>query len=134
MTGVPASGWRQNRPFWTMVAVAALYLPAAILARAMVDPTYAAERQRLPALLVDTAGTTLATVVGGALWLAIAGGFLYAFAAELNAVRLRTGWAPPDKGYLIIAAGSLLAHPVAGVPLVFLLVPTYTLHRGLRVG
>ena len=126
-----------------MVAVAALYLPVAVVARAMVDPAYAAERERLPAVVLDAAGTAPATVVGGALWLAVvggalwlavAGGFLYAFAAELDATRARTGWAPPAKGYLILAAGSLLAHPVAGAPLVFLLVPGYVLHRGLRVG
>ncbi|AZQ15005.1 abortive infection protein [Halorubrum sp. PV6] len=134
MPETPTSGWRRNRPFWAMVAVAALYLPVAVVARAMVDPAYAAERERLPAVVLDAAGTAPATVVGGALWLAVAGGFLYAFAAELDAVRARNGWAPPAKGYLILAAGSLLAHPVAGAPLVFLLVPGYVLHRGLRVG
>ena len=48
-------------------------------------------------------------------------------------MRSRTAWSPPDKGYLILAAGSLLAHPLTGLPFVFLLVAGYTLHRTLRV-
>jgi len=132
MTGAPASGGREDVTFWTTVAVAALYLPASIAARALVDPTYAARRS-VPPGVVDAAGTLSATLVAGALWLAVAGGFLYAFAAELDAMGTRTAWSPPAKGYLILAAGSLLAHPLTGTPLLFLLVPAYTLHRGLRV-
>jgi len=133
MTTSPAAGERGNVPYWTTVAVAALYLPASILARALTDPTYAAGRRSVPRAVVDAAGTLPAIVVAGALWLAVAGGFLYAFAAELDAMRTRTAWSPPAKGYLILAAGSLLAHPLTGVPFPFLLVPGYTLHRGLRV-
>ncbi|WP_435099312.1 abortive infection protein [Halorubrum sp. N11] len=133
MTRIPASGGRGNAPFWTTVAVAALYLPASIAAHALVDPAYAAGRRGVPRAVIDAAGTLPATVVAGALWLVVAGGFLYAFAAELGAMRIRTAWSPPAKGYLILAAGSLLAHPIAGVPLLYLLVPAYTLHRGLRV-
>jgi len=133
MTRTPASAGRGNAPFWATVAVAALYLPASIAARALVDPVYAAGRRGVPPAVADAAGTLPATLVAGALWLMVAGGFLYAFAAELDAMRTRTAWSPPAKGYLILAAGSLLAHPVTGTPLLFLLVPGYTLHRGLRV-
>ncbi|PHQ38707.1 abortive infection protein [Halorubrum persicum] len=133
MTSAPTVGRRGNVPYWTTVAVAALYLPASIIARALVDPAYAAGRRGVPPAVVDAAGTLPATLGGGALWIAVAGAFLYAFAAELDAMRTRTAWSPPDKGYLILAAGSLLAHPLTGVPLLFLLVPGYTLHRGLRV-
>ena len=133
MTRIPASGDRGNVPFWTTVAVAALYLPASITARALVDPAYAAGRRGVPRAVADAAGALPAVLVGAALWLVVAGGFLYAFATELDAMRTQTPWSPPAKGYLILAAGSLLAHPVAGVPLLFLLVPGYTLHRGLRV-
>jgi len=133
MTETPTGSGRGNDPFWTTVAVAAFYLPASIGARALVDPAYAAGRRGVPRAVVDAAGTLPAIVVAGALWLTVAGGFLYAFATELDAMRARTAWSPPAKGYLILAAGSLLAHPVAGVPLLFLLVPGYTLHRGLRV-
>jgi hypothetical protein len=132
MTRTPTGG-RGNVPFWTTVAVAALYLPASIIARALVEPAYAAGRRGVPRAVVDAAGTLPATLAAAALWLAVAGGFLYAFAAELDAMRTRTAWTPPVKGYLILAAGSLLAHPVTGVPFLYLLVPGYTLHRGLRV-
>lgn len=132
MTTAPAGG-RGNVPYWTTVFVAALYLPASIVARALADPAYAAGRPGVPRAVVDAAGTLPAMAVAGALWLAVAGGFLYAFAAELDAMRTRTAWSPPAKGYLILAAGSLLAHPLTGVPFLFLLVPGYTLHRGLRV-
>jgi len=72
---------------------------------------------RAPGAVADAAGTLPATLVAGALWLLVAGGFLYAFAAELDAMRTRTAWSPPPaKGYLILAAGSLLAHPVTGTP------------------
>ncbi|WP_050031757.1 hypothetical protein [Halorubrum halophilum] len=133
MAPTPVAGARGNVRFWATVAVAALYLPASILARALVDPAYASGRRGVPRAVVDAAGTLPAIAVAGALWLAVAGGFLYAFAAELDAMRTRTAWSPPDKGYLILAAGSLLAHPLTGVPFLFLLVPGYTLHRGLRV-
>ncbi|EMA59076.1 hypothetical protein [Halorubrum lipolyticum] len=133
MTPTPASGGRGNAPYWTTVVVAALYLPASIAARALVDPAYAAGRRSVPRAVADAAGTLPATLVAGALWLAVAGAFLYVFAAELDAMRTRTAWSPPAKGYLILAAGSLLAHPVSGVPFLYLLVPAYTLHRGLRV-
>lgn len=123
MTRTPASAGRGNAPFWATVAVAALYLPASIAARALVDPVYAAGRRGVPPAVADAAGTLPATLVAGALWLLVAGGFLYAFAAELDAMRTRTAWSPPAKGYLILAAGSLLAHPVTGTPLLFLLVP-----------
>jgi hypothetical protein len=133
MTSTPASGGRGNVPFWTAIALAALYLPASIVARALADPAYATGRRGVPRAIADAAGTLPATLVAGALWLAVAGGFLYAFAAELDAMRTRTAWSPPAKGYLILATGSLLAHPLTGVPFLFLLVPWYTLHRGLRV-
>jgi hypothetical protein len=133
MTRTPAVGGRENVPFWTAVAVAALYLPASIVARALVEPAYATGRPSVPRAVADAAGTLPAALVAGALWLAVAGGFLYAFAAELDAVRTRGAWSPPAKGYLILAAGSLLAHPLTGVPFLFLLVPAYTLHRALRV-
>ncbi|WP_123619226.1 abortive infection protein [Halorubrum sp. CSM-61] len=133
MTTSPAAGGRGNAPYWTTVLVAALYLPASIVARALADPAYAAGRRGVPRAIVDAAGTVPAIAVAGALWLTVAGGFLYAFAAELDAMRTRTAWSPPDRGYLILAAGSLLAHPITGVPFLFLLVPGYTLHRGLRV-
>ncbi|WP_144922786.1 abortive infection protein [Halorubrum salsamenti] len=134
MTRTPAAGGRENVPYWTTVVVAALYLPASIVAHALVDPAYATEQRGVPRALADAAGTLPATLVAGTLWLAVTGGFLYAFAAELDAMRTRTAWSPPAKGYLILAAGSLLAHPLTGVPFLFLLVPGYTLHRGLRVG
>lgn len=133
MVRIPGSGGRRNAPFWTTVAVAALYLPASIAARALVDPAFADGGPGVPSTVVDAAGTLPATLVAGALWLLVAGGFLYAFAAELDEMRVRTAWSPPAKGYLILAAGSLLAHPLTGVPFLFLLVPGYTLHRGLRV-
>jgi len=132
MTRPPAAGRGRNVPFWTAVAVAALYLPVSIVARALVEPA-SATGPGVPRALADVAGTLSGAVVAGGLWLAVAGGFLYAFAAELDAVRARTAWSPPAKGYLILAAGSLLAHPLTGVPFLFLLVPGYTLHRGLRV-
>ena len=82
----------------------------------------------------SSGGSAAAVAAGGVpLAVAVAGGFLYAFAAELDAMGTRTAWSPPAKGYLILAAGSLLAHPLTGTPLLFLLVPAYTLHRGLRV-
>jgi len=133
MARTQAVGRRDNVPFWTTVAVAALYLPASIVARALVEPAYATGRPGVPRSIADAAGTVPAALVAGALWLGVAGGFLYAFAAELDAVRTRSAWSPPAKGYLILAAGSLLAHPLTGVPFLFLLVPAYTLHRGLRV-
>jgi hypothetical protein len=134
MTTTPATGRRGNAPYWTTVFLAALYLPASIVARALVDPAYASERRGVPGGVIDAAGGSPAIAVAGALWLAVSGGFLYAFAAELDAMRTRTPWSPPAKGYLILGAGSLLAHPLTGVPFLFLLVPVYTLHRGLRVG
>lgn len=98
MTRTPASAGRGNAPFWATVAVAALYLPASIAARALVDPVYAAGRRGVPPAVADAAGTLPATLVAGALWLLVAGGFLYAFAAELDAMRTRTAWSPPAKG------------------------------------
>ena len=133
MVSIPGSGGRGNAPFWATVALAALYLPASIAARALVDPAFADGGADVPSAIADAAGTVPATLVAAALWLLVAGGFLYAFAAELDAMRTRTAWSPPAKGYLILAAGSLLAHPLTGVPFLFLLVPGYTLHRGLRV-
>lgn len=133
MVRSPASRSRSNAPFWTTVAIAALYLPVSVAARALVDPEYAAAVGPVPRSVVDAAGSPLGTVLAAALWLPVAGGFLYAFAAELAAMRSRTAWSPPDKGYLILAAGSLLAHPLTGLPFVFLLVAGYTLHRTLRV-
>jgi hypothetical protein len=124
---------RANVPFWTTVAVAALYLPASVAARALVDPEYAAAVAWLPRSVAEVAGTPLGTALAAALWLLVAGGFLYAFATELAAMRDRTAWAPPDKGYLVLAAGSLLAHPLTGLPFVFLVTAGYTLHRTLRV-
>ena len=133
MVRTPGSRARSNAPFWTTVAVAALYLPVSIAARALVDPEYAAAVESVPRSVVDVAGSPLGTVLAAALWLPVAGGFLYAFATELATMRSRTAWSPPDKGYLILAAGSLLAHPLTGLPFVFLLVAGYTLHRTLRV-
>jgi hypothetical protein len=133
MVRTPGSRARSNAPFWTTVAVAALYLPVSIAARALVDPEYAAAVEPVPRSVVDVAGSPLGTVLAAALWLPVAGGFLYAFATELATMRSRTAWSPPDKGYLILAAGSLLAHPLTGLPFVFLLVAGYTLHRTLRV-
>ncbi|TKX81443.1 abortive infection protein [Halorubrum sp. SD626R] len=124
---------RANVPFWTTVAVAALYLPASVAARALVDPEYAAAVAWLPRSVAEVAGAPLGTALAAALWLLVAGGFLYAFATELAAMRDRTAWAPPDKGYLVLAAGSLLAHPLTGLPFVFLVTAGYTLHRTLRV-
>jgi len=124
---------RSNVPFWTTVALAALYLPASIGARALVEPGYAAAAGWVPRSVVDVAGTALGVALAAALWLPVAAGFLYAFAAELSAMRTRTAWAPPDKGYLIIAVGALAAHPLTGLPFVFLVVAGYTLHRTLRV-
>jgi len=115
------------------VALAALYLPASIGARALVEPGYAAAAGWVPRSVVDVAGTALGVALAAALWLPVAAGFLYAFAAELSAMRTRTAWAPPDKGYLIIAVGALAAHPLTGLPFVFLVVAGYTLHRTLRV-
>ncbi|WP_144796639.1 abortive infection protein [Halorubrum depositum] len=133
MVRSPASPSRSNVPFWTTVAVAALYLPASIAARALVEPEYAAAIAWLPRSVVAVAGTSIGTLLAAALWLPVAGGFLYAFATELATMRSRTAWSPPDKGYLVLAAGSLLAHPLTGLPFVFLVVAGYTLHRTLRV-
>ena len=133
MVRSPAQSPRSNVPYWTTVAVAALYLPASVAARASVDPEYAAAVGWLPRSVGGVAGTPLGTVLAAALWLPVAGGFLYAFAAELATMRRRTAWSPPDKGYLILAAGSLLAHPLTGLPFVYLVVAGYTLHRALRV-
>ncbi|MFW6318227.1 MAG: abortive infection protein [Halorubrum sp.] len=124
---------RSNVPYWTTVAMAALYLPASIAARALVEPEYAAAVEWLPRWVVGVAGTALGTALAAALWLPVAAGFLYAFATELSAVRTRTAWRPPDKGYLVLAAGALAAHPLTGLPFVFLLIAGYTLHRTLRV-
>jgi len=114
----PHTGVRRTRerPFWATVAVAALYLPASIAARALVDPVYAAGRRGVPRRSPTRRHPLPATLVAGALWLLVAGGFLYAFAAELDAMRTRTASRAPAKGYLILAAGSLLAHPVTGTP------------------
>jgi hypothetical protein len=125
---------RSNAPFWATVAMAALYLPASLGARALVEPTYAAEVGWAPPSVVDVAGTAVGTLLAAVLWLPVAAGFLYAFATELSTVRTRTGWAPPDKGYLILAVGALAAHPLTGLPFVFLVVAGYTLHRTVRVG
>jgi hypothetical protein len=133
MVRSPTHRSRSNVPFWTTVAVAVLYLPASVAARALVDPDYAAAVERVPRSVVDVAGTPLGTALAAALWLPLAGGFLYAFATELATMRDRTAWSPPDKGYLVLAAGSLLAHPLTGLPFVFPLVAGYTLHRTLRV-
>jgi len=133
MVSPSVSPSRSNAPFWTTVALAALYLPASIGARALVEPGYAAAVGWVPRSVVDVAGTTLGTALAAALWLPVAAGFLYAFAAELSAMRTRTAWAPPDKGYLILAVGALAAHPLTGLPFVFLVVAGYTLHRTLRV-
>lgn len=133
MVRSPRSRSRSNAPFWTTVAVAALYLPVSIAARALVDPEYAAAVRPVPRSVVDVAGSPLGTALAAALWLPVAGGFLYAFATELATMRSRTAWSPPDKGYLVLAVGSLLAHPLTGLPFVFLLVAGYTLHRTLRV-
>ena len=133
MVRSPVSRSRSNVPFWTTVAVAALYFPVSVAARALVDSEYAAAVGPVPRSVVDVAGTPIGTVLAAALWLPVAGGFLYAFATELATMRNRTAWSPPDKGYLILAAGSLLAHPLTGLPFVFLLVAGYTLHRTLRV-
>jgi len=82
--------------------------------------------------VADAAGTLPATLVAGALWLLVAGGFLYAFAAELDAMRTRPRGRRRLRGYLI--RGRLpVGAPGHGDPLLFLLVPGYTLHRGLRV-
>ncbi len=132
MVRSPAAKLRANTPFWTMIAVAALYLPVALVAEALIAPN-AVGSLGLLAPVADAGGTGLAAVVAGALWLVVAGGFLAAFHAELDAMRNSTAWRPPDKGYLILAAGSLLAHPLTGLPFVFLVVAGYTLHRGLRV-
>ncbi|MFO8114378.1 MAG: abortive infection protein [Halorubrum sp.] len=128
---VPQS--RSNVPFWTTVAAAALYLPVSIAARALVEPDYAAAVEWLPRSVADVAGTSLGTALAAALWLPVAAGFLYAFATELSTMRTQTGWSPPGKGYLILAIGSLAAHPLTGLPFVFLLIAGYTLHRTLRV-
>lgn len=133
MVSSPVPGRGSNAPFWRTVGVAALYLPASVAARALVDPADATADGWLPESVGAVAGTTLGTVLAAALWLPVAVGFLYAFAAELRAMRRRTAWSPPDKGYLVLAAGSLLAHPLTGLPFVFLLLPGYTLHRALRV-
>lgn len=133
MVRSPPGASRSNVPFWTTVAVAALYLPASIAARALVEPEYAAAIAWLPRRVVAVAGTSIGAILAAALWLPVAGGFLYAFATELATMRSRTAWSPPDKGYLILAAGSLLAHPLTGLPFVFLVVAGYTLHRTLRV-
>lgn len=133
MGSPPTAPRRANVPFWTTVAVAALYLPASVAARALVDPEYAAAVAWLPRPVGGIAGTPLGTTLAAALWLPVAGGFLYAFATELAAMRDRTAWSPPDKGYLVLAAGSLLAHPLTGLPFVFLVTAGYALHRTLRV-
>lgn len=124
---------RSNVPFWTTVAIGALYLPASIAARALVEPEYGTAAGWIPRSVADVAGTTFGTALAAALWLPVAAGFLYAFATELSTVRTQTAWSPPDKGYLILAAGSLAAHPLTGLPFVFLLIAGYTLHRTLRV-
>ena len=124
---------RSNAPFWTTVALAALYLPASLGARALVEPRYAAAAGWVPRPVVDVAGSALGVALAAALWLPVAAGFLYAFAAELSAMRTRTAWSPPDKGYLVLAVGALAAHPLTGLPFVFLVVAGYTLHRTLRV-
>jgi hypothetical protein len=128
-----ASRSRSNVPFWTTVAVAALYLPASILARALVEPEYGAVSGWIPRSVADVAGTPLGTALAATLWLPVAAGFLYAFVTELSTMRTQTPWSPPDKGYLILAAGSLAAHPLTGLPFVFLVIAGYTLHRTLRV-
>ena len=132
MVRSPTTSVRANVPFWTVVAVAALYLPVTLAAEVLVDPS-AAEAVDGLGPLADVGGTPWAFGVAGAVWLVTAGGFLAAFRAELDSMRTRTAWRPPDKGYLIVAAGALLAHPLTGVPFVFLVVAGYTLHRGLRV-
>jgi len=133
MAHSPASRSRSNVPFWTTVAVAALYLPASVVARALTDPGYAVAVAWLPRSVGAVAGTPLGTPLAAALWLPVAGGFLYAFATELATMRSRTAWSLPGNGYLVLATGSLLAHPLTGLPFVFLLIAGYTLHRTLRV-
>lgn len=133
MVSPTASRSRSNASFWATVAVAALYLPTSIAARAFVEPEYAAAVAWLPRSVGEVSGTPVGTVLAAALWLPVAGGFLYAFATELATMRSRTAWSPPDKGYLILAVGSLLAHPLTGLPVVFLVIAGYTLHRTLRV-
>jgi hypothetical protein len=132
--GPPSVGpSRSNVPFWTTVAVAALYLPASVGARALVEPQYAAAVGWVPRSVADVAGTSLGTVLAAALWVPIAVGFLYAFATELSTMRAQTAWSPPDKGYLTLAVGALVAHPLTGLPFVYLVIAGYTLHRTLRV-
>lgn len=133
MVRSPTANVQANIPFWTMIAVAALYLPVALVAEALVDPGAASAAVDRFGPFTDVGGTPSATAVAAVVWLLTAGGFLAAFRAELDAMRTRTTWRPPDKGYLILAAGSLLAHPLTGLPFLFLVVAGYTLHRGLRV-
>ena len=128
----PAASARAIVPYWTMIAVAGLYFPVTLAAEALIDPS-AAGTVRSLSPIADVGGTPAAAVVAGAGWLLTAGGFLAAFRAELRSVRRRTGWRPPDKGYIVVAAGALSAHPLTGVPFVFLVVAGYALHRGLRV-
>ncbi|WP_418286794.1 abortive infection protein [Halorubrum sp. DTA46] len=132
MTGELASSRQEAIPFWTLVALAALYLPVTLVAETLLDPSAAAGIAALDPVAA-VGGSLLATVVAGAIWTAIAVALLVAFRAELDAMRRGTAWRPPDKGYLILAVGALLAHPVSGRPFVFLVVAGYTLHRGLRV-
>ncbi|WP_435075432.1 abortive infection protein [Halorubrum sp. HHNYT27] len=124
---------RSNVPFWTTVAFAALYLPASVGARVLVEPEYAAAMAWVPRSVADVAGTSLGVALAAVLWLPVAGGFLYAFATELSTMRTQTAWSPPDKGYLILTVGALAAHPLTGLPFVYLVVAGYTLHRTLRV-
>ena len=133
MARSPTATLQANAPFWTMIAIAALYLPVALVAETLIAPSAVGSNNVL-GQVGNVEGSTATALATGAVWLLIAGGFLVAFRAELDAMRRRTPWRPPEKGYLILAAGALAAHPLTGLPFVFLVVAGYTLHRGLRVG
>jgi|AntRauMinimDraft_4_1070384.scaffolds.fasta_scaffold00046_13 hypothetical protein len=130
-----SSSAQANVPFWTVVALAALYLPVSLAASSLIDPGEGGYPVALDAVAgpVAEAGGVLAAAVGGGAWLLVGGALLVAFRAELGSMRRRTAWRPPEKGYLILATGALLAHPLTGLPFIFLVIAGYTLHRGLRV-
>ncbi|EMA67648.1 abortive infection protein [Halorubrum aidingense JCM 13560] len=135
MTEHPPPSTQANVPFWTVVALTALYLPVSLVASSLIDSGergYPAALDAVAGPVAETGGV-LAAAVGGAAWLLVGGALLVAFRAELGSMRRRTAWRPPEKGYLILAAGALLAHPLTGLPFIFLIVAGYTLHRGLRV-
>jgi len=111
----PHTGVRRTREPWATVAVAALYLPhRSPLARWSIRCTppdggaCPGGRRRGGHPARDARRRS--AVASGRRRVPVR------LRRGLDAMRTRTAWSPPAKGYLILAAGSLLAHPVTGTP------------------